>query len=52
MRHNTYAVIEGCTALKSHLNVKEVLVEDEGLRDEYAELKWRRHGTEVEGIGE
>lgn len=52
MRRNTYAMIEGCAALKNHLDVKKVLMEDDGLRGEYAELKWRLHGMEVESIRE
>ncbi|KAK9236681.1 grpb/dephospho-CoA kinase [Lipomyces kononenkoae] len=39
MRRNTYVVIEGCTSLKNHLDVKRVLLSDEGLRDEYGLVK-------------
>lgn len=40
MRRNTYVVEEGCLSLRNHLDVKRVLIEDEGpLRREYGDVK-------------
>ncbi|KAG9238197.1 putative UPF0157 protein YqkA [Amylocarpus encephaloides] len=39
MRMNTYVVLEGCLQLRNHLDVKRVLLEDEGLRREYGDTK-------------
>jgi hypothetical protein len=33
MRRNAYAMIEGCTVLKNHLDVKRVLIEIEELEE-------------------
>ncbi|KAL9106561.1 MAG: hypothetical protein Q9227_008407 [Pyrenula ochraceoflavens] len=51
VRENTYAMIEGCTALRNHLDVKRVLLEDEGLREEYARTKEKLTEVDVENIG-
>lgn len=37
---NLYVCIEGCAALRNHLAIRELLKRDQGLRDEYARLKW------------
>lgn len=52
LRHNTYLMIEGCTALKNHLDVRRVLMESEELREEYGALKSRLAETEFDDIGQ
>ncbi|KAK9323507.1 grpb/dephospho-CoA kinase [Lipomyces orientalis] len=52
MRRNTYVVIEGCVALKNHLDIKRVLLSDEGLRDEYGQVKKGLAEKEWANIGE
>ncbi|KAJ5099002.1 hypothetical protein N7532_006003 [Penicillium argentinense] len=39
LRQNTYVILEGCTALRNHLDIKRVLTENENLREEYARFK-------------
>lgn len=39
MRRNTYVCFEGCLTLRNHRELKRVLMEDEGLRKEYGEVK-------------
>jgi len=39
MRQNTYVSLESSMALKNHLDVKRILLHNDALRDEYAELK-------------
>jgi GrpB-like predicted nucleotidyltransferase (UPF0157 family) len=51
LRRNTYAMIEGCSALRNHLDVRRVLLEDAALRDEYSALKSSLVGREFDGIG-
>jgi GrpB-like predicted nucleotidyltransferase (UPF0157 family) len=43
-------VIEGCTALRNHLDVRRVLLEDQELREEYARVKSNMEGMEFEKI--
>ena len=50
LRRNTYAMIEGCPSLRNHLDVRRVLLENEGLREEYGALKWELAEREFEGI--
>jgi GrpB-like predicted nucleotidyltransferase (UPF0157 family) len=50
LRRNTYVVIEGCTALRNHLDVRRVLLEDQELREEYARVKSNMEGMEFEKI--
>jgi GrpB-like predicted nucleotidyltransferase (UPF0157 family) len=50
LRQNTYAMIEGCPAIRNHLDIKRVLLEDEGLREDYGALKWELAEREFEGI--
>ncbi|KAK9493098.1 grpb/dephospho-CoA kinase [Lipomyces doorenjongii] len=52
MRRNTYVVIEGCVALKNHLDIKRMLLSDEGLRDEYGRVKLALAQKEWANIGE
>ncbi|KAJ8098892.1 grpb/dephospho-CoA kinase [Lipomyces tetrasporus] len=52
MRRNTYAVIEGCVALRNHLDIKRTLLSDEGLRDEYGQVKMALAAKEWANIGE
>jgi len=52
MRRNTYAIIEGCPALRNHLDIKRVLVENEALREEYGNVKKGLMGREFNNIGE
>ena len=51
LRRNTYAMIEGCAALRNHLDVRRVLLEDAPLREEYGAVKWALAGREFDGIG-
>lgn len=50
LRRNTYVVIEGCLALRNHLDVRRVLLEDAELREEYARVKSDMEGMELEHI--
>lgn len=52
LRRNTYVVIEGCLALRNHLDVKRVLLEDQELREEYARVKTNMQDVEFEHIGQ
>ncbi|KAH6672518.1 putative UPF0157 protein YqkA [Halenospora varia] len=52
MRMNTYVVIDGCLALRNHQDVQRVLLEDEGLREEYGAAKLQLAEKEVENIDE
>ncbi|KAK9357956.1 grpb/dephospho-CoA kinase [Lipomyces starkeyi] len=51
MRRNTYVVIQGCVALRNHLDIKRVLLSDEGLRDEYGQVKKALAEKEWANIG-
>ena len=51
LRRNTYVMIEGCTALRNHLDVRRVLWEDAALREEYGSLKSTLNGRDFENIG-
>jgi GrpB-like predicted nucleotidyltransferase (UPF0157 family) len=51
IRRNTYAMIEGCAALRNHLDVRRVLLEDAALREEYGAVKCALAGREFEVIG-
>lgn len=50
LRRNTYVVIEGCMALRNHLDVRRVLLEDQELREEYARVKSNMEGVEFENM--
>lgn len=50
LRRHTYLVIEGCTALRNHLEIRRVLRENQTLREEYAQVKTRLAETEFESI--
>lgn len=52
MRRNTYVVVDGCIALRNHLDLKRMLLEDEGLRDEYAEVKQKLVNSNVKSMDE
>lgn len=52
LRYNTYLMIEGCVALRNHLDIKRVLMGDEELRDEYARVKNELKTKEFENIGQ
>lgn len=52
LRHNTYLIIEGCPALRNHLDAKRILIEDENLREEYSAAKGRLAEGEFEDIGQ
>ena len=52
MRRNAYLIIEGCTALRNHLDLKRMLTIDEDLRREYAALKSELVEREWNNIGE
>lgn len=41
IRRHIYVCVEGCTALRNHLAVRDVLREDAGLREAYGEVKMR-----------
>ncbi|KAL9078079.1 MAG: hypothetical protein Q9157_002990, partial [Trypethelium eluteriae] len=51
LRRNTYVIIEGCAALKNHLDVRRVLLEDAALREEYGALKCALADREFDHIG-
>ena len=48
MMMNTYVILDGSLSLRNHLDLKRMLLEDEGLREEYAEVK--RRLVDDEGI--
>ncbi|KAF3389044.1 hypothetical protein F1880_004006 [Penicillium rolfsii] len=50
LRRNTYVVLEGCMALRNHLDVRRVLLEDQELREEYARVKSNMEGVEFENM--
>jgi GrpB-like predicted nucleotidyltransferase (UPF0157 family) len=50
-RENTYVCLEGCLSLKNHRDVKNILLQDAELRNEYAECKMRLV-DEIEDGGE
>ena len=52
MRMNSYVMVEGCTALRNHLDVKKVLMEDEALRGEYVGRKRELAKKDIASIGE
>lgn len=52
MRRNTYAMIEGFLALRNHLDVKSVLIEDEALREEYGRVKTEISDRDFSNIAE
>ncbi|KAK9327441.1 grpb/dephospho-CoA kinase [Lipomyces starkeyi] len=52
MRRNTYAMIEGGVALRNHMDIKRVLLSDEGLREEYGRVKKQLEEREFANIGE
>lgn len=51
MRYNTYVMIEGCTALRNHLDMKRVLLENPDLREEYSRVKTEMQKRDFENIG-
>lgn len=51
-RYNTYLMIDGCTALKNHLDVKRVLLEDMQIREEYGRVKEQLEEMEFDNIGQ
>jgi GrpB-like predicted nucleotidyltransferase (UPF0157 family) len=51
LRRNTYAMIDGCAALRNHLDVRRVLLEDAPLREEYGLVKRSLVDREFDGIG-
>lgn len=52
LRYNTYLMIEGCAALRNHLDTKRVLMEDQELREEYERVKCKLKEIEFENIGQ
>jgi GrpB-like predicted nucleotidyltransferase (UPF0157 family) len=52
LRYNTYLMIQGCVALRNHLDVKRVLLDSQELREEYARVKTKLKETEFENIGQ
>jgi GrpB-like predicted nucleotidyltransferase (UPF0157 family) len=52
MRRNTYAMIEGCVALRNHLDIKRVLMEDKELREEYGRVKTELSQRDFTTVGD
>lgn len=52
LRRHTYVVVEGCLALRNHLDVKRVLLEDQALREEYARVKCNLVDKDLEHMGQ
>lgn len=52
LRYNTYLMIQGCVALRNHLDAKRVLLENQDLREEYSSVKTKLKETEFENIGQ
>lgn len=51
-RRNTYAMIEGCVALRNHLDIKQVLMEDKELREEYGRVKMKLSQRDFTTVGD
>ncbi|KAL8745324.1 MAG: hypothetical protein Q9190_002535 [Brigantiaea leucoxantha] len=49
VEHNLYVCIEGCLALRNHLEVKKILLQDSELRREYGEVKLKLAKDLAEG---
>lgn len=52
LRYNTYVMLEGCVALRNHLDIRRVLMEDKALKEEYGRVKGRLQEAEFENIGQ
>jgi GrpB-like predicted nucleotidyltransferase (UPF0157 family) len=52
MRRNIYVVLEGSIALKNHRDLKQALLNDAELREEYGEVKKRIAAREVQDVDE
>ncbi|RDW82265.1 hypothetical protein BP6252_03377 [Coleophoma cylindrospora] len=52
MRMNTYAMIDGCLALRNHLDVRKTLLHDESLREEYGAVKKELSARDFQNMGE
>ena len=52
LRRNTYVMIEGSLALKNHVDIKRVLMEDKDLKEEYGNIKLELAEKEYEFISE
>lgn len=52
MRMNTYEMIEWCAALRNHVEVKRVLMSEEGMREEYGCVKRQLEKREFANIGD
>ncbi|KAJ5711622.1 hypothetical protein N7488_005778 [Penicillium malachiteum] len=50
LRYHTYLIIEGCTALRNHLDIRRVLLESPSLREEYGQVKSQLAEKELENI--
>ncbi|KAJ5614357.1 hypothetical protein N7528_008011 [Penicillium herquei] len=50
LRYHTYLIIEGCTALRNHLDIRKVLLENPSLREEYGQVKIQLAEKELENI--
>ncbi|KAJ5703752.1 hypothetical protein N7493_010890 [Penicillium malachiteum] len=50
LRYHTYLIIEGCTALRNHLDIRRVLLENSTLREEYGQVKSQLAEKELENI--
>jgi GrpB-like predicted nucleotidyltransferase (UPF0157 family) len=51
MRRNSSAAIDGCIALRNHLDIKRLLTSDEELRREYGRVKMALAGQDFANIG-
>jgi GrpB-like predicted nucleotidyltransferase (UPF0157 family) len=52
MRRNTYVMVEGCVALRNHLDIKRTLMNNEVLREEYGRVKMQLTERDFAHIGE
>lgn len=52
MRRNTYVMLNGCRALRNHLDVRQKLRNDASVRDEYARVKQELAQHDFEHIGQ
>ncbi|KAK5045478.1 hypothetical protein LTR84_009096 [Exophiala bonariae] len=50
-RYNTYVMLEGCTSLRNHLDMKRVLLENRELREEYGRVKSKLEERDFDNIG-
>lgn len=52
MKRNTYIVVDGCIALRNHLDLKNMLLEHKELRHEYGDVKMKLVNSDMDSMDE